>query len=166
MDEQSYLELLQQRLTHYFDLRTPPPPFLLAAELRAADEGYFLVPKLKTYSVQHNEYLYLQSFTQPLTPEAAQPYLDFCRARMQELQTTTEHMSSLFLLLLLCPNGVTEAARQQLTQLRLHKDYCFTLKGWSDLGVIIVDLARQSISYNKAAVKSVELFAFPDSSAR
>lgn len=64
MNGQEYLQQLEQRLAHYYDKKPLPkaPAFVLAAELNAADEGYFIVPSLKTYSVQHNEYLYAAHF--------------------------------------------------------------------------------------------------------
>ena len=73
MNGQEYLQQLEQRLAHYYDKKPLPkaPAFVLAAELNAADEGYFIVPSLKTYSVQHNEYLYAAHFDKKLTAAMA-----------------------------------------------------------------------------------------------
>ena len=163
MNGQEYLALLQKRLTHYYDLKELPkePEFVLAAELNAADEGYFVVPNLKTYSVQHNEYLYVQRFTEPVTAEMLLPYIAYTKKAMQELKTTTEHMSSLFTLGFICEAGIEPADLDKLTSIKQHKDYCFTLKGWSDLALYLVDIQKQSLHYNKAAAKNTALFAFP-----
>lgn len=163
MDGQAYLQLLQQRLQRYFDSKPAPEelPFALVAELNAADEGYFIVPSIKTYSVQHNEYLYVQRFQQPLTMAMAQPYLNYLRRKMQNLVTTTEHMNSLFALVLVCENGLEPSVQQELTNFKYHKDYCFSLKGWSDLAVFIADLPQQKLSYNKAGRKTAAYFEFP-----
>ena len=95
MNGQEYLQQLEQRLAHYYDKKPLPkaPAFVLAAELNAADEGYFIVPNLKTYSVQHNEYLYAAHFDKKLTADMAAPYLQFTKDAMAALKTTTEHMS-------------------------------------------------------------------------
>ena len=46
MNGQEYLQQLEQRLAHYYDKKPLPkaPAFVLAAELNAADEGYFIIP--------------------------------------------------------------------------------------------------------------------------
>lgn len=161
MDANTYLQTLQQRLQYYYDNRPLPdaPQFVLAAELNAADEGYFVVPSLKTYSVQHNEYLYVARFTQPLTTELATPYLQFTKTAMGALKPTTEHMSSVFTLVLVCDVGIANEAIAQLVRTRQHKDYCFTLKGWADLALYLVDIPAQRLHFNKAGAKSQKLFA-------
>ena len=158
-----YLALLKKRLSHYYDEKPLPatPEFILLAELNAADEGYFIVPNLKTYSVQHNEYLYVQRFTEPLTLEMLEPYLAYTKKAMQELKTTTEHMSSLFSLACICEAGIDTEALAKLVKLRQHKDYCFTLKGWSDLALFLVDIPAQQVHHNKTGAKTAELFKIP-----
>lgn len=164
MNGQEYLALLQKRLAHYYDLKELPkePEFVLAAELNAADEGYFVVPNLKTYSVQHNEYLFVQRFKEPVTEAMLLPYLAFTKKAMAELKTTTEHMSSLFILGLICEAGIDQATDlNKLKSIKQHKDYCFTLKGWSDLALYLIDIKEQALYYNKAAAKNTALFALP-----
>ncbi len=161
MDATTYLQTLQQRLQHYYDNKPLPasPSFVLAAELNAADEGYFIMPSIKTYSVQHNEYVYVARFAQPLTTELAAPYLQFTKNAMNALQTTTEHMSSVFALVLICEGGIDDDALAQLVRTKQHKDYCFTLKGWADLALYLVDISAQQLHFNKAGTKSQKLFA-------
>ena len=161
MDANTYLQNLQQRLQHYYDNKPLPdaPQFVLAAELNAADEGYFVVPSLKTYSVQHNEYLYVARFTQPLTAELAAPYLQFTKMAMASLKTTAEHMSSVFTLVLICESSIDSEVLAQLVRTRQHKDYCFTLKGWADLALYLVDIPAQELYFNKAGTNNQRLFA-------
>ncbi len=162
MDAKKYLELLEQRLQRYFDKKPLPPelPFALVAELHAADEGYFFIPSIKTYSVQHNEYLFVQCFATPLTNEMLQPYLDYLRGRMNALQTTTEHMSSLFTLVCVCDTGIAPELAAIMQKYKYHKDYCFSLKGWSDLAIFLIDTPQEKIFYNKAGKKTAALFDF------
>lgn len=161
MNGKEYLATLQQRLQHYYDNKPLPasPAFVLAAELNAADEGYFVVPSLKTYSVQHNEYVYVASFNQSLTAELVAPYLQFTKNAMDSLKTTTDHMSSVFELVLICENGIDSDALAQLVDTRQHKDYCFTLKGWADLALYIMDIPAQKLYFNKAGDKNQKLFS-------
>lgn len=163
MDGKAYLELLQQRLQRYYDIipLSDTLPYALQAELHAADEGYFIVPNLKTYSVQHHEYLYAAQFESPLALDQAEPYLQQLRERMQALKTTTEHMSSLFSLVFICEAGILPETREALIKFKYHKDYCLTLKGWSDLAIYIVDISQQTVYCNKAAQKNLKMYAFP-----
>ena len=163
MDGNTYLKLLEHRLERYFDKKAIVQDellFSLVAELNASDEGYFLVHSIKTYSVQHNEYLFVKHFPDEVTKDELQPYLELLRQRMQQLKTTTEHMSSLFALVLICEQGMGEALKQELSKYKYHKDYCFSLKGWSDLAVYVVDIPKQEVTYNKAGRKTKQYFEF------
>ena len=65
MDGQAYLQVIERRLERYFDKKALVQGGLqldLVAELHASDEGYFLVHSIKTYSVQHDEYLFVKHF--------------------------------------------------------------------------------------------------------
>ncbi len=163
MDGQAYLQVIERRLERYFDKKALVQGGLqldLVAELHASDEGYFLVHSIKTYSVQHDEYLFVKHFRDAVTKEELEPYLKLLRGRMQELKTTTEHMSSLFALLLICEQGMDEQLKQELSKYKYHKDYCFTLKGWSDLAVYVADIPKQEITCNKAGRKTKQYFEF------
>ena len=163
MDGNTYLKLLERRLERYFDKKALVQDellFSLVAELNASDEGYFLVRSIKTYSVQHNEYLFVKHFPAEMTKEELQPYLELLRQRMQQLKTTTEHMSSLFALVLICEQSMGEVLKQELSKYKYHKDYCFSLKGWSDLAVYVVDIPKQEVTYNKAGRKTKQYFEF------
>ena len=163
MDGQAYLRVIERRLERYFDKKALVQGGLqldLVAELHASDEGYFLVRSIKTYSVQHHEYLFVKQFTKAVTIKELQPYLELLRKRMQELKTTTEHMSSLFALLIVCEQGMDNALKQQLGKYKYHKDYCFSLKGWSDLAIFVADIPKQEVTCNKAGRKTVQYFEF------
>ena len=163
MDGNTYVKLIEKRLERYFDkmpLVQEDLQFNLVAELHASDEGYFLVRSIKTYSVQHHEYLFVKQFAGAVTTDELQPYLELLRKRMQELKTTTEHMSSLFSLLIVCEQGMDETLKLELGKYKYHKDYCFSLKGWSDLAIFVADMPKQEVTCNKAGRKTVQYFEF------
>lgn len=164
MNGQIYLDILKKRLEYYYDSKPLPekPQFIYAAELNAADEGYFIIPNLKTYSVQHNEYLYIQIISEPMTLKTIQPYLDFTKEKMAALKTTTEHMSSIFSLIFICESGIASEDINKLIQIKQHKDYCFTLKGWSDLALYFMDIPSNKLYCNKEAQKNKELFTISE----
>ena len=161
MNAQDYIKLIEDRLSCYFDRKEAPAglPCDLVAELNASDEGYLLIKKLKTYSVKHNEYLYMKVFDKPLTMADVEPYIDHLQERMRALKTTTEHMSSLFMLVLVCEAETDPATIKQLEGFKFHKDYAFSLKGWADLAIYIVNPSEKQLSYNKAGKKTAQYFA-------
>lgn len=159
----AYLKLIESRLARYFDKKALVQDdllFSLVAELNASDEGYFIIPSIKMYSVKHNEYLFIKHFDEPITMDKLTPYIELLRKRMQELKTTTEHMSSLFALVLICEQGIDNDLSKELESYKYHKDYCFSLKGWSDLALYIVDIPQQSMRCNKAGRKTAKYFEF------
>ncbi|MFR4652192.1 MAG: hypothetical protein ACLT8R_07440 [Phascolarctobacterium sp.] len=162
MKKEDYLELLDARLARYFDKKqlTAELPFTIIAEMNAADEGYFFLPSIKTYSVQHNEYLYAHSFAHKVQKEDLLPYLNYMKEKMQQLKTTTEHMSSVFALLIICENGMDEATLAEMQKYKYHKDYFLSLKGWSDLAIYVADLQQEKLYCNKIGRKTSQCFEF------
>lgn len=156
MNGQIYLQTIENRLSAYFDVKSPTNEslaFNFVAEMNSADEGYFLLPSIKTYSVKHNEYLYIRCFNEEISFEVLNKYLAYIKGKMQYLKPNTEHMSSIFALVLVCENGISQEAVKYLEKYKYHKDYCFTLKGWSDLAVLTVDLTSETLYYNKVGQK-------------
>ena len=88
------------------------------------------------------------------------PYLDHLKKQMQELQTTTEHMSSLFAMLFICEHGIAAATLADLEKPKYHKDYCSTLKGWADLAIYVEDLKKEKLYCNKAGRITAGYFDF------
>lgn len=161
MTSEEYLTILRQRLARYFDFKDVdadcPIPYALLAELHSADEGYFVVPSLKTYSVKHDEFIYILNIEENGV-EAAFKAAEHIKEAMRSLKPDREHMSSIFILVCLCENGVNDADLQQLLKIKYHKDYAFSLKGWSDLAVIVADLPNKQIHCNKAGRKIDQYF--------
>ncbi len=162
MKRNDYLDLIQTRLKRYYDFIPAPTNdlnFALTAELHAVDEGYFLMPSIKMYSVQHHEYLYVIDCDKTGEFDQISPFLEFLQKSMQDLKTTTEHMNSLYTLLILCESSPSKSFIDQLVKYKFHKDYFFTLKGWSDLAIFLCDLQDDKIYYNKAGKKTSHYFA-------
>lgn len=162
MTSEEYLTNLRQKLARYFDFKDVPGgcpiPFALLAELHSADEGYFIVPALKTYSVKHNEFIYALPLSGDVDAELAQQAAEYIKEAIRAMKPDREHMSSIFVLLCLCECGIDDAAQKQLLALKYHKDYAFSLKGWSDLAVVVVDLPAGTVDCNKAGRKIEQYF--------
>lgn len=163
MDSKEYLDMLQQRLARFFDEKPVPcgSGFDFAAELNAKDEGYFLVPSMKTYSVSHNEYVYLKIMDAGFSAADMEPCLACLKEKMRSLKTTTEHMSSLFSAVFITGGPLAPEAEEAVHKIKFHKDYAFTLKGWSDLAVFAVSTSERKIICNKAGEKTVQYYKFP-----
>lgn len=161
MDTATYLDQLIKRIEPYFDIKKNEKttlPFVLLAELNVSDEGYFLIHKLKTYSVKRNEYLYVVLCNEMFTQALADNYISYIKEIMQNLKTTPEHMSSLFSLVFIAPAGFDNGTKDYLCRFKYHKDYFFTLKGWSDLAIYSVDLLTNQVHTNKAGRNNLRIF--------
>ena len=162
MTSEEYLTNLRQRLARYFDFKDDAScgdiPFSLLAELHSADEGYFIVPSLKIYSVKHNEFIYALSFKDGVDVSLAQRAIDYIKEEMRSMKPDREHMSSIFVLLCLCEGDISDAVKKDLLATKFHKDYAFSLKGWSDLAVVLVDLPNGVTDCNKAGRKVEQYF--------
>lgn len=161
MESVAYLNQLIKRIEPFFDIKPDDNtdlPFALFAELNVSDEGYFLLHKLKTYSVKRNEYLYVVVCDDLLEQDFASRYISYIKDKMLNLKTTTEHMSSLFTLVFVAQCGLENGIKDYLCNLKYHKDYFFTLKGWSDLAIYTVDLLEDRVSTNKAGKRNINMF--------
>lgn len=160
MDSQAYLDLLRSRLQRYYDFKELDSSlcFDLCAELNVSDEGYFLVPALKTFSASHNEFLYAVVVKEPLTEDFMKPYLDFVELAMKNMKPKEDHMSSVYSLVFICECSPEPVLVEKYAKYKFHKDYMFTLRGWSDLALYLVDVPQGELSFNKAAKKNVAYF--------
>ncbi len=137
MDSHQYKEILKNRLRSSFDILEPPKPLTNYSDLWAVhnrlNEKYFLSKKISLYSMNNDEYVSLKLVSNQLTAE-------------------------FFNLVLLTESGVEDKALNNLSKHKFHKDFCFTLKGWADLAVFVVDLKDQKVFSNPKGSNSTANF--------
>lgn len=152
MDAHEYKEIMKVKLTAAFDFPEPPDELKFPCDLWAAhhrsSEKYFLSKKVSLYTMDHNEYVCLHIVAGALTKEM----LLQCREQFADLiggmQVDENHMSSLFTVALICTEEPDENALATLQKLKFHKDFRFTLRGWADLAVVVIDLKHNRVYSN------------------
>ena len=82
------------------------------------------------------------------------------KTEMNKLTPKKDHMNSNFVLVLICNHLQKKDLITLIQQTKYPTDYAFTLKGWSDLGLILVDLEQKQIYTNKFAEKMRNNFDF------
>ena len=161
MDTTEYLQALRQRLAPYYDFKpanTEKLAFELIAECNHAEEAYFLAKSIKLYGINNNEYIYLHALPNALDANTWEKYCTYIINKIRNLQPNKEHMSSIFHLVFLISYPLDRGLHPTINKFKFHKDHSFTLKGWSDLSIIIVELPNQVITTNKLGAKSIKNF--------
>lgn len=164
MDANEYVTLMKGRLTASFDFANPPKELLLPLSLWAVhnrkSEKYFLSKSISLYSYKNDEYVGLHVCTASLTKETLESCKNQFKRLIDNLPVDEQHMSSIVTSALISAEPVSEAVIGELAKVKYHKDFCFTLRGWCDLAVIVVDLPNERVYSNPFGQKIAKNFAF------
>ena len=114
------------------------------------NECYVLSKKVKLWSAETNEYVYVFSM-----PELTASAYAACRDKayalgMQNIHPHFDHRSSFITAVFLCDRIAEDAARE-VKRTRIHKDFMLSLKGWMDFRSAAVEMTSGAICVNRAA---------------
>ena len=159
MNTSEYLTLMRERLTAAFDFKEPPQglnpqPALWAVHNRTS-EKYFLSKSISLYTVNNDEYVGLYGCTDKIKETDIEAVFEQFKRLISELPTDEKHMSSIFTAALISEEEI---------DLKFHKDFWFSLRGWADLAFILVDLKNEKIYSNSFGKRTVRNFEFPKKS--
>ena len=161
-----YVSLMKKRLTAAFDITVPPNDELATCDLWAvhnrSSQKYFLSRSIELYTVNNDEYVGLRVFAEKINEADMLAFLDQFKRLISAHQADEKHMSSIYTAALISEKAVNPALVNKLKKIRHHKDYWFTLRGWADLAVILVDLPNRKIYSNPFGRKVVNNYVFPD----
>ncbi len=163
MNAKDYINKIKKRLSPFFDFKDPEDeenclPLQLLGELNETSERYLLVCKFNIYTINNDEYLFIQSFNKPITQSILDTYTTWIETKMQTLKPRKNHMTSSYLLVLISEHSISDEQKQYITMYKYHKDYLLTLKGWSDIALIVVDLPNNKLLTNKFGAKTAKNF--------
>ena len=146
------LAKLNDAYTVYFD-ETPidePAPWLDACySFHSADECFVLSKKIRLWRAEINEFVYVFS-----VPDLSADIFEACRGKalelgMSRIRPHIEHRSSFITALFVC-DKVREEAVKLVRSARHHKDFLFSLHGWTDFRTAAVDLNTGTVTVNRA----------------
>lgn len=170
MDEETYAAWLKERLEGAFEFRDPAAfsflPLALWAVCKRVDEKFFFTRKINLYTVKTDAYVLLHHARQPLTAALLETYREAVRQYLKKsFKAPPNHMSSL-MTLVVTTDSLTDETRAAAEKLTYHKDFMFTLRGWADLALVIVELATGEICCNAMAKRSAALYTWKEADLR
>ena len=164
MDANEYVTMMKGRLTASFDFAKPPKelafPLSLWAVHNRKSEKYFLSKSISLYSYKNDEYVGLHICPVALTPETLESCKNQFKRLIDNLPVDEQHMSSIVTSALISAEPVSDAVVSALANVKYHKDFRFTLRGWCDLAVIVVDLPNEKVYSNPFGQKIAKNFVF------
>lgn len=164
MDAETYTAWLREKLEAAFDFEDPAAfaflPLALWAVYKQKDERFFFTRKVKLYTVETDAYVLVHHARQPLTAALLESYRDAVKQYLKRcFKTRRNHMSSVFTLVITA-EGIPEDVRSAAEKLAYHKDFTFTLRGWADLALVVVDLASGEVCCNAMAKQNAAFYAW------
>ena len=150
MEVSEAIERLLPAFEQYYTVEkyNVPNPFCAKAEFRSHNEQYFLVRSAHIADIDSNEFVYF----------ATVPALD---SQKLESFVSTSWENGLGLVkpynghrnsdisLIIIAKTVDEQIKRQIKKTRLYKSYKFSLYGWSNFKLAVVELNTQGIYFNR-----------------
>lgn len=165
MDASEYLSLMRERLTTAFDFREAPAELVPAPSVWAvhnrSSEKYFLSKSISLYTVNNDEYVALYDCRNSLTPADITTVLSRFKKLVSALPTDEKHMSSIFTAAFISEAEIDAKVIEAASGIKFHKDFWFTLRGWADIAVILVDLSNGNIYSNGFGKRMKRNFELP-----
>ncbi|MDF2547400.1 MAG: hypothetical protein K0R93_2298 [Anaerosolibacter sp.] len=161
MRAEEYLNLLETRLERYFDIEKNIMCRNMEVDIFARsfirNERYIASKKLAVYAYENNEYCFVKRYKM-ISEESLTQFTDFLKNAVNDYITPHgEHMSSVLSGIMIFEEEPGEEIRKQLKAFKFHKSFAFGFKGWVDIRLISVVLARGEVITNKKG-KEVQQF--------
>ena len=124
---------------HQFEGRTFPA----FASFHTYGEQYVLIKRAKMWEVETHDYMFLEK-ADVLDAATLEADIQFVTTKgLAKVSPGPNHMSSA-LTLVVVANQVDDDAMKLARKAKFRKNYKFSLHGWTDLRVAVVDLSRAS----------------------
>lgn len=168
LDIQAYKKFIQEKLTRNFDFldveKFPLFKVVLFAEHKQSNEKFFFTKRVSLYSIENDEYIIMCEITKPLSIADIQHYGEQCKNYISKmLQISSNHMASVFTLVLVSSLQIPSEVVVAIKKVKFHKDFMFTLRGWADLALIVVDLEARQVYHNTFGKKMVQNYKWEES---
>lgn len=165
MELSAYLDLIQDRLTAYFDIYKPyefhQSSFDLYAKSDMRNERYFASKKIKVYAIENKEHVFIQFIETPSLKTVDLFWETLVKAADELPEPHEEHMSTIINGVLVVPQGIDAETQKTVEKMKYEKSFFFGLKGWVYVRLAVVDLATETLVYNKRGKEVRELYS-PD----
>ncbi|MDO5714728.1 MAG: hypothetical protein Q4Q07_09880 [Tissierellia bacterium] len=144
MNIDNYLDLLEDRYHHFYDIERDfefsNERFPLYARYFERNERYIGTKKMVVYGMEQNEHVLFQ-VVDSLNLKDLENFINILEKATKELVTPTEdHMSSLVRGVLITKGKPTEEVLRKLKKYKFYKSFLFGFHGWVNVGINVVDI--------------------------
>ena len=132
------------------------------AAFRAENSKYVLVKKAELWKAKCFEHVFFRkkaTLTQKDIEEfrkQIENFIDPELVRHGEKWPEKDHMYTYMTAVYICENGISEEIQKMIKKFRYVKNYCFTVRGYSEARILVFDLKNQKILGNPAAKELVK----------
>jgi hypothetical protein len=159
MDCSTYLDKLSQRYKSYFDVHRDyellGEKLDIFAEFKVHSEKFFLVKSVKVFSFDNFEYCLVKCLNHEISINDLDNYSNYLiNVTNKIVKPSSEHMSTFLSGIIISEKGFSQEVITKAQKFKYSKDFLFTLKGWCDVRLILVDLARNDVITNSSGKKA------------
>ncbi|MCF8011028.1 MAG: hypothetical protein K9L17_01000 [Clostridiales bacterium] len=166
MDIQGYLSGLAEKYTAYFDVEWykafSTEKMDIFATSRVENVKYILTNKLPVWRCETNEYCMVKSFENQVRENDFTSFKSFLKENMVDIvKPHSDHMYSIITGCIVSKEGFEDEVIKLAGKYKLRKNFLFTLHGWCDVRLVLVDLADGQV-YGSKGTKDVLEFYKPE----
>ncbi|MFV9510853.1 hypothetical protein [Tepidibacillus sp. LV47] len=163
MNWNEYVSNIELKLSKYFDINRDvqfkTQQINLFAKAEIHQEKFFGTKNVKIWSAKNYEYLFLQVIEE-ISETKIETFQKFLICMIDELvKPHSEHMSSTFTGILVVDH-FPASLEDQIKKFKYKKSFAFSLKGWADIRLLVIDLNSKRVIHNKKG-KEVATFYQP-----
>jgi hypothetical protein len=163
MNKLQYMDKFKEKLKEYFNIfenyEVLDEFFPLYAKSLVRNERYIGSKKLVTDAYENHEHIFIQWKDEKVEKYDVEKFTNFFKSIVNKIVfPNEEHMSTTINGIYITHNSFTSEAIEYGENFKFQKTFAFGLKGWCDIGIILIDLNNEKIYTNKVGKKTKPLY--------
>ncbi|WP_241657844.1 hypothetical protein [Anaerobacillus alkaliphilus] len=158
-----YINEIMNKYVVFFDVyrgdKIGQTPLAFSALYKRRDEKYLITKTIKVWGIENQQCVFAATREEPLTKEFIQQFERDIRENINSyVAHHKEHMSTIFLGVVVTDQPVTEAFIKGVRKYRKVKFIKYGMHGWAELYLAIVDLHAEKVYVHRKGDTYVEPF--------
>jgi hypothetical protein len=158
-----YINEIINKYVIFFDVdrkdKIGKTPLAFSALYKRRDEKYLITKTIKVWGIENQQCVFVATQEEPLKEEYIQQFEKDIRENInQYVGQHKEHMSTIFLGVVVTDQPVTEAFIKGVRKYRKVKFIKYGLHGWAEMYLAIVDLKQEKVYVHPKGDTYVEPF--------
>lgn len=163
LSTKQYINEMMDKYVVFFDVyegeKIGTTPLAFSALYKRRDEKYFITKTIKVWGMENQQCVFAATREEPLTKDFIQQFEKDIRENVNEyVGHHKEHMSTIFLGVVVTDQPVTEEFIKGVRKYRKVKFIKYGLHGWAELYLAIVDLKEEKVYVHRKGETYVEPF--------